>query len=207
MTIYTCLLPIVVLVFEVCHFIKHNPMGCDCLIIPIVPHLYLPATQYIICVFISIYLIPIILIILELNNNDETEKDDQLLCKIKKRSLKNILINYGNQFHNSFIGEIIHLFLYFVMIGIGPLLFLLIVIAFFDVGGLAGIVYGMGYMELNYIVPIVLALIFLYVLIRRISIYYARRIRIYKRQKDKRKETLERIRKNRQDNPPLPPEE
>ena len=179
MTLYTCLLPIVVFLIETCHFIKHYPMRydiipvCECFIVPIVPHLYLPATQYIICVFTSIYLIPIILIILEIYNNDESEKDDQTPYIIQRKSMKKILIHYCKQFHDSFIGEIIHIYLYFVMFGIVPLLYLLIIIAFFEpsVGGFAGIIYAMYYASLNYIVPIVIALIFFYVLIRRIYKY------------------------------------
>ncbi|MBQ6616754.1 MAG: hypothetical protein IJH67_10330 [Thermoguttaceae bacterium] len=196
MTLYTCLLPIVVFLIETCHFIKHYPMRydiipvCECFIVPIVPHLYLPATQYIICVFTSIYLIPIILIILEIYNNDETEKNDQLYCKIKRIPLEIIIIHFGNQFHDSFIGEIIHIFLYFVMIGIVPLLYLLIMIAFFEpsVGGFAGIIYAMYYPSLNYIVPIVIALIFFYVLIRRIYKYKNKEAKRKKLKAIKRKE-------------------
>ncbi|MBQ3351759.1 MAG: hypothetical protein IJG38_15285, partial [Thermoguttaceae bacterium] len=40
-----------------------------------------------------------------------------------------------------------------------------------SVGGFAGIIYAMYYPSLNYIVPIVIALIFFYVLIRRIYKY------------------------------------
>ena len=199
MTIYTCLLPIVVWVIIVCHFVIHKPMWCEHFGIFLPLPIYLPCSLYIFSVYISLFLVPLIflgILLYDYYKHKRTIK--KRLLNIRDNPQKNTLSRVCNQFHDSFIGEIIHIFLYFVMLGI---IFLLFEFSLpkDSIGG--GIVIGMAYASLNYIVPIVLALIFLYVLIRRLSIYYARRIRIYKRQKAKRKEALERIRNNRQDNP------
>ena len=208
MTIYTCLLPIVVWIVIVCHFVIHKPMWCEHFGIFLPLPIYLPCSLYIFSVYISLFLVPLIflgILLYDYYKHKRTIK--KRLLNIRDNPQKNTLSRVCNQFHDSVIGEIIHIFLYFVMLGILFLLHILYMENSNSYGGLAGIAIAMDYAALNYIVPIVLALIFLYVLIRRLSTYYARRIRIYKRQKDKRKETLERIRKNRQDNPPLPPEE
>ena len=208
MTIYTCLLPIVVWVIIVCHFVIHKPMWCEHFGIFLPLPIYLPCSLYIFSVYISLFLVPLIflgILLYDYYKHKRTIK--KRLLNIRDNPRKITLSRVCTQFHDSFIGEIIHIFLYFVMLGILFLLHILYMENSNSYGGLAGIAIAMDYAALNYIVPIVLALIFLYVLIRRLSIYYARRIRIYKRQKVKRKEALERIRKNRQDNPPLPPEE
>ena len=211
MTIYTCLLPIVVWVVIVCHFVIHKPMWCEHFGIFLPLPIYLPCSLYIFSVYISLFLVPLIFLgirIYDYYKHKRTIKKRLLNIRDNSNSRDNsriiTLSRVCNQFHDSFIGEIIHIFLYFELPGILLLLFEFS-LPKDSIGG--GIVIGMAYASLNYIVPFVLALIFLYVLIRRLSIYYARRIRIYKRQKDKRKEALERIRNNRQDNPPLPPEE
>ena len=208
MTIYTCLLPIVVWVVIVCHFVIHKPMWCEHFGIFIPLPIYLPCSLYLLSVYISLFLVPhIFLGILLYDYYKHKRTIKKRLLNIRDNPRNNTLSRVCTQFHDSFIGEIIHIFLYFVMLGILFLLHILYMENSNSYGGLAGIAIAMDYAALNYIVPVVLALIFLYVLIRRLSIYYARRIRKYKRQKDKRKEALERIRNNRQDNPPLPPEE
>ena len=218
MTIYTCLLPIVVLAFEVCHLITHYRnlhRICLCYGVEINWSLsYMPCSLYTISVLISIYLIPLILIgILIYDYFEQKRTKNKSIVNSRENSRKITLSRVCNQFHDSFIGEFVHIYLYFVMLGIFPLIYDI------WIEGLQGfpflgffiteccILYCVLFFFIPCIDPYVILLIFLYVLIRRLSIYYARRIRIYKRQKDKRKETLERIRKNRQDNPPLPPEE
>ncbi|MBQ3351884.1 MAG: hypothetical protein IJG38_15940, partial [Thermoguttaceae bacterium] len=57
-----------------------------------------------------------------------------------------------------------------------------------SVGGFAGIIYAMYYPSLNYIVPIVIALIFFYVLIRRIYKYKNKEAKRKKLKAIKRKE-------------------
>ena len=201
MTIYTCLLPIVVWVVIVCHFVIHKPMWCEHFGIFIPLPIYLPCSLYLLSVYISLFLVPLIflgILLYDYYKHKRTIK--KRLLNIRDNPQKNTLSRVCNQFHDSFIGEIIHIFLYFELPGILLLLFEFS-IAKDSIGG--GIAMAMATASLNYIVPVILALIFLYVLIRRLSIYYARRIRKYKRQKDKRKGALERIRKNRQDNPPL----
>ncbi len=204
MTIYTCLLPIVVWVVIVCHFVIHKPMWCEHFGIFIPLPIYLPCSLYLLSVYISLFLVPLIflgILLYDYYKHKRTIK--KRLLNIRDNPQKNTLSRVCNQFHDSFIGEIIHIFLYFELPGILLLLFEFS-IAKDSIGG--GIAMAMATASLNYIVPVILALIlaliFLYVLIRRLSIYYARRIRKYKRQKDKRKGALERIRKNRQDNPP-----
>ena len=203
MTIYTCLLPIVVWVVIVCHFVIHKPMWCEHFGIFIPLPIYLPCSLYLLSVYISLFLVPLIFLGILLYDYYKHKRTIKMrLLNIRDNPRNNTLSRVCTQFHDSFIGEIIHIFLYFVMMGILFLLFEFS-IAKDSIGG--GIAMAMATASLNYIVPVILALIFLYVLIRRLSIYYARRIRIYKRQKDRRKEALERIRNNRQDNPPVPP--
>ena len=211
MTIYTCLLPIVVLVVLVCCF----PVFCDPVSCEIIKSIvWLSVALYYLSVFVSFFLIPIILIgILIYDFFKQKSAVNKSIVNSRKYSQKSTLSRVCNQFHDSFIGEFVHIYLYFVMLGIFPLIYDI------WIEGLQGfpflgffiteccILYCVLFFFIPCIDPYVILLIFFYVLIRRLSIYYARRIRIYKHQKDKRKEALERIRNNRQDNPPLPPEE
>jgi heme exporter protein D len=200
MTIYTCLLPIVVWVVLVCCFpVFCYPVSCD-IIKSIV---WLSVALYYLSVFVSVFLIPIILIGILIYDffklKSSVNKD---IVNSRKYSRKSTLSRDCNQFHDSFIGEVIHIFLYFVMIGIIPQVDIILL-------NLQGIDIHSSFLVKGYaclliypwIVTYVILAIVIYVLIHRLVLQN----RKYKRQKAKRKEALERIRKNRQDNPPLPP--
>lgn len=200
MTIYTCLLPIVVCVVLVCCFpVFCYPVSCD-IIKSIV---WLSVALYYLSVFVSVFLIPIILIGILIYDffklKSSVNKD---IVNSRKYSRKSTLSRDCNQFHDSFIGEVIHIFLYFVMIGIIPQVDIILL-------NLQGIDIHSSFLVKGYacllfcpwIVIYVILAIVIYVLIHRLVLQN----RKYKRQKDRRKEALERIRKNRQDNPPVPP--
>ncbi|MBQ6614909.1 MAG: hypothetical protein IJH67_00950 [Thermoguttaceae bacterium] len=198
MTIYTCLLPIVVWVVLVCCFpVFCYPVSCD-IIKSIV---WLSVALYYLSVFVSVFLIPIILIGILIYDffklKSSVNKD---IVNSRKYSRKSTLSRDCNQFHDSFIGEVIHIFLYFVMIGIIPQVDIIML-------NLQGIDIHSSFLVKGYacllvypwIVTYVILAIVIYVLIHRLVLQN----RKYKRQKDKRKEALERIRNNRQDNPPV----
>ena len=181
MTIYTCLLPIVVLIVFVCHYTKHYPASGDCycfsapISIPIFTYLSeLPYSLYIISVFISTFLIPLILLGILIHDNYIQSKP------INKRNVNVGIITLGrlcDRFHHSLIGEIIHIFLYFVMLGIFPMVYF---IWFVFLGGFpfAGIYIAecfLALMNFPEIVTYLVLLIVLYVLIRRLCEYLYRK--------------------------------
>ena len=199
MTIYTCLLPIVVLIVIVCYFLSNACVTFESIDA-------LAVVLYLLSVFVSVFLIPFILIILIgiliYDHFKQKSAVNKSIVNSRKYSQKSTLSRVCNQFHDSFIGEVIHIFLYFVMIGIIPQVNILLL-------NLQGIDIHSSFLVKGYacllfcpwIVIYVILAIVIYVLIHRLVLQN----RKYKRQKDRRKEALERIRKNRQDNPPVPP--
>ena len=199
MTIYTCLLPIVVLIVIVCYFLSNACVTFESIDA-------LAVVLYLLSVFVSVFLIPFILIILIgiliYDHFKQKSAVNKSIVNSRKYSQKSTLSRVCNQFHDSFIGEFVHIYLYFVMIGIIPQVNIILL-------NLQGIDIHSSFLVKGYaclliypwIVTYVILAIVIYVLIHRLVLQN----RKYKRQKDRRKEALERIRKNRQDNPPVPP--
>ncbi len=167
MTIYTCLLPIVVLIVLVCYF--HGSFD------KIMSIHELTVVLYFLSVFISVFLIPFILIILIgiliYDHFKQKCAVNKSIVNYRNNSQKITLSRVCNQFHDSFIGEIIHIFLYFVMIGIIPqanVIWLFLQGIPIQNGFLAKWYVGLLYYP--WIVTYVILAIVIYVLIRRFSI-------------------------------------
>ncbi|MBR5161582.1 MAG: hypothetical protein IKW80_08135, partial [Thermoguttaceae bacterium] len=174
MTLYTCLLPIVVCVIYIYQIIFSSW-------VQLIFELFqlFPLTLYMLAVYVSFLLIPIVLICIfiydynigKINNNNNITNSHISHREIPFRCL-------FKKFRYSFIGEIVYVFTFFVMLGMLPIIydifdtiFQLVVCIFTGdtfQSGWAGVMIAFMGVICNYLLLFTIFIIFFYVLIRRI---------------------------------------
>lgn len=228
MTLYTFLLPLVVCIvfFYQVLFSK----WVDLLLKDF--FMVFPLSVYLLSLGVSLVLIPVILIGIKIHDNVQQEKERNI--RFSKSQGKHRESEFGlfcKGFQDSFFGEIIQILLYFVLLGILIILFFAVffllpnflqncaqailphsepAVSVHDSSGQSGwggFFIAMMLFALNQLLLFGFFVVFFYVLIRRLGAYQIRRLRVYRRQKARRKERLTKIRNEQQAPPPDSPEQ
>ena len=161
-----------------------------------------PFSIYMLSVYVSFLLIPIILFCIVTHDYiEETKAKSKRFAKSRSSNQKMTFSRICESFQRSFIGEMTYIFMFVVMLGMIPIFYDLLdtvcqliqgVITLRKVeSGWAGVI--MAFMEvfLNYVLLVIIFIIFLYVLIRRVYLKRRQTAERKKLQADKRKELLE----------------
>ena len=192
MTLYTCLLPIVVIGILIYHLLdlQYSRMhGCCPVTFPDY-YFFIPFLLYVISVYASLVLIPIILASIKTYDFFNQNKGYNHCVKLGTANWKTSIYRICKRFRYSFIGEMIYIFLYFVMFGALLWGAPSTLYAFCDLftktnnsihfsdgqgEGWSGLAWGLTFLMVNIIVTLIILIIFFYVLIRRICEYKNKR--------------------------------
>ena len=197
MTVYAFLLPIVVCsVYIYQTFFSYW--------VRIVQDLFVlfPFSIYMLSVYVSFLLIPIILFCIVTHDYiEETKAKSKHFAKSSSSNQKMTFSRICESFQRSFIGEMTYIFMFVVMLGMIPIFYDLLdtlcqliqgVITLRKVeSGWAGVIMAFMQVFLNYVLLVIIFIIFLYVLIRRVYLKRRQTAERKKLQADKRKEFLE----------------
>ena len=205
MTLYTCLLPIVVIGILIYHlldlqYLKMYSWGGISLL---QDYDWAPFLLYILSVYVSLILIPIILLSIKTYDFFNQNKGYDHCVKLGTANWKTSIYRICKRFRYSFIGEMIYIFLYFVMFGAllwGAPSALLAFCNFCTKTnnsiqcsdgqgeGWSGLACAMIFDILNTILVLIILIIFFYVLNRRICEYKNKRAKRKVLRINKRKE-------------------
>ena len=163
---------------------------------------FFPFSIYMLSVYVSFLLIPIILFCIVTHDYiEETKAKSKRFAKSRSSNQKMTFSRICESFQRSFIGEMTYIFMFVVMSGMIPIFYDLLdtlcqliqgVITLRKVeSGWAGVIMAFMQEPLNYVLLFIIFIIFLYVLIRRVYLKRRQTAERKKLQADKRKELLE----------------